>query len=315
MKRLASKLKRSVRKSTDVRVSTEPATSDTEPPTPAVLASGDGPADAERESTPTKKHNCDGSLESLLPEVRRQLLSTLDLPRLKALVRASPTFHQQYLFDRNYLFRTSLENSLGSAIVDACALYLYTSTGKDTRQNESLKLYSTKSSQKTPLLAGKLSHDEPLNIGSFYFNYVQPLVGYYARWVLRNLAKEVGKDADTYDRITLTRTEELRLTRAMYRFQLLCQLADPVEDRSHSSRESATRAFLDLLEPWEIEELFSFYQFSQDVYDGTLNDVSWDLHPENPKFDDQGRLPTPEGAYDLEILSKLSYPNPNAAHC
>ena len=44
-----------------------------------------------------------GGLDRLPPEVRRHLLATLDLSRLKALVRVSPTFHQHYLFDRKYL--------------------------------------------------------------------------------------------------------------------------------------------------------------------------------------------------------------------
>jgi hypothetical protein len=37
-----------------------------------------------------------------------------------------------------------------------------------------------------------------------------------------------------------------------------------------------------MLEPWEIEELFSFYQFVQDIYSNILNDIRWDLHPNNP---------------------------------
>jgi hypothetical protein len=64
-------------------------------------------------------------------------------------------------------------------------------------------------------------------------------------------------------------------------------------------------AFLDVLDPWEIEELFSFYQFAQGVYDRILSEIRWDLHPDNPKFDDQGRPPTPEQAFNLDISSKF----------
>jgi hypothetical protein len=101
--------------------------------------------------------------------------------------------------------------------------------------------------------------------------------------------------------------EKLRLTRAIYRFQLLCQVADPADTALLSSREETVRAFLDLLEPWEIEELFSFYQFAQDVYDRALKDIRWHLQPHNPKFEDQRQPPTPEWAFILDNMSKLSY--------
>ncbi|KAL6353923.1 hypothetical protein LRP88_12918 [Fusarium phalaenopsidis] len=59
-------------------------------------------------------------------------------------------------------------------------------------------------------------------------------------------------------------------------------------------------ALLNIIEPWEIEELFAFYQFALNVYDKVFTDIYWDLHPDNPKFDDQGRPPTPDGAFDLD---------------
>lgn len=306
MKRLISKFKRSFGRS-------QP-TSATDPPIPAITESGAEPAEADRESTPDRKQSCDGRLESLPPEVRRQLLLALDLPRLKAMVRASPTFHQQYLFDRRYILCTSLEKTLGNVTVDAYAVCLYATQDRDTRQDGFLKLlyHSSKSSRQFLPLVDKLTLDETMKAVFFYLQSVKPLIEYYARWILNNLAKEINKDACSQEssqesiQVTLTRTEELRLTRAVYRFQLLCQLADRADDTtSISSRAERVEAFLDLLEPWEIEELFSFYQFAQGVYDRTLNDIRWDLHPDNPKFDDQSRPPTPEGAFDLDNSCRL----------
>lgn len=76
------------------------------------------------------KRNC--GLDILPPEVRRHLLSILDLPRLKALVHASPTFHQQYLIDRKYLLCKSLEETLGSVTVDAYAVHLFAAQDANT---------------------------------------------------------------------------------------------------------------------------------------------------------------------------------------
>jgi hypothetical protein len=61
-------------------------------------------------------------LESLPPEIRLQLLSILELEELRALVHASPVFHQQYLLDRRSLLCKSLETTLRSVTVDASSV-------------------------------------------------------------------------------------------------------------------------------------------------------------------------------------------------
>lgn len=305
MKRLVSRFKHSAGASKDARIAAESAASDTDGLITAKTESVAEPAEAGRESAPNWKQNHESKLESLPPEIRRQILSTLDLARLKAVVRASPAFHQQYLFDRNHLLCTSLETTLDSVTVDAYAVSQYATQRKDTRQDSLLKLYSTKISRQFLPLVGKLTLEETLKIVFFYFQLVKPLIEYYARWTLDNLAEEAGEDA--CGEVALTSMETLRLTRAIYRFQLLCQLADPVDTAIMSSRGETVRAFLDLLEPWEIEEVFSFYQFAQDAYDRKFKHIRWNLHPSNPKFDDQRQPPTPEGAFVLDNLSKLNY--------
>ncbi|KAJ4320267.1 hypothetical protein N0V84_005965 [Fusarium piperis] len=116
---------------------------------------------------------------------------------------------------------------------------------------------------------------------------------------MANLVK-ASKNHDYQQEIQPSRTEMTRLTRAAYRFQLLCQLASP-ERTLGPSRENHLWAFLSVIEPWEIEELFAFYQFAYGIYDKVFTDIYWDLHPNNPKFDGQGRPPTPDGAFDLDI--------------
>lgn len=66
-----------------------------------------------------ERQDCDSGLDRLPAEVRRHLLSVLDLHRLKALVRASPIFHQLYLLDRRYLLSAALEVTLGGVSLNA----------------------------------------------------------------------------------------------------------------------------------------------------------------------------------------------------
>ncbi|KAK3715605.1 hypothetical protein LTR37_007093 [Vermiconidia calcicola] len=138
-------------------------------------------------------------------------------------------------------------------------------------------------------------------MAAFHSRSVKPLAEYYADWMLDNLAKvaDTGPPGSK-DEAELTQTEVMRLTRAMYRFHLLCQIADPVDRAIRQSRKANVKALLDILQPWETEELFSFYQFAEMKYEHVLMDVHWDLHPNNPRFADQDRPPTPEGAFDLE---------------
>jgi len=254
---------------------------------------------------PSAGHQSSSSgLERLPPEVRRHILSILDLPRLKVLILASPTFHRQYLLDRRYLLCKSLEETLGSVAVDAYAVHMSETQGRDAKQNIPglLKLeYAIPRSL-------SITMDKALSMVIFYFHSVKPVVDHYARCIidnLDNLAKEAGRRTQGH-RQEITRTEAMRLTRAAYRFQLLCQVADPVDNAIRLSRERTVEAFLNTLEPWEIEELFSFYQFVGGVYDRILDNIRWDLHQSNSKFDDQSRPPTPEGAFNLDISGEAA---------
>lgn len=256
-------------------------------------------------------------LESLPPEIRRHLLSILDLPRLKQLVRASPTFHEQYLFDRKYFLYRSIEETLGSATVDAYAVNQSTVLAGDTEQKTTWDLnpYLEQSKRRYLSLAEKNTQEEATSMAAFYFHTVNPIAAHYARWSRDNLATFVAEDSHSHQKeVThiLTDMETVRFTRAIYRFQVLCQAAGINRDRgfgsisrSMRSREETVLAILDVIEPWEIEEMFSFYQFAQEVYDNIFSKIRWDLHSDNPKFDDQRRPPTPDGAFDLDNSCKF----------
>lgn len=254
---------------------------------------------------------CSNGLEGLPPEVRRHILSVLGLPQLKMLVRASPTFYQQYFHDRRYLLCRCLEETLGSVTVDAYAVNLFaTQVGNKNRNITGfLRSYSESTAGRRLSLVDRLSQDKAISMAAFYFRYVEPMTESFVRWILQNLHKAPGPNLDK-PAVTnsLTNTELTRFTRAIYRFQMLCHLGDSDDKDIRLWREDNVQAFLEILEPWEREELYSFYQFAEDTYDHIFNDIRWDLHPDNPKFDDQGRPPTPDGAFDLSISSRHILP-------
>lgn len=258
------------------------------------------------------------NLDDLPPEVRRHLLSILDLSQLKALVHSSPTFHAQYAFDRRYLLGRSLEQTLRSATVDAYAVYLLETRASTSKENlhEFLRTYSEDARLRFHPRVEELTQDEAVGMTFFYFRYVRPTMEHFTPWARDNLAKTSPLSLQDSDQdIALTRTETLRLSRAIYRFQILCNLADPTNWAMRSSREQMVEKLFEILEPWEIEEVFCLYQFSWSVYDKVFKDIFWDVHPDNPKFDDQVRPPTPDGAFELDNQSEFGLPIKSTSSC
>lgn len=246
-------------------------------------------------------------LETLPPEVRRHLLSMLGLEELRTLVFASPVFHQQYLLDRRYLLCKCLETTLRSITVDACAVYQsglasFSDTYTKEKVTQFLKSYHhRRSSAQYSIFTENLAEDEVIGIVAFHSSIVKPLAQHYTSWALANLANET----DLQSHEPLSKTEETRVVRALYRFQLCCNLFGV--DRHKTSRQlwvnfqsvDILKIFICIFEPWQVEEIACIYRFAEEKYDQIFRDICWDVDEKNPKFDGQ-RPPTPEGAFDLD---------------
>lgn len=238
-------------------------------------------------------------LERLPAEVRRNILSVLDLDCLSALICASPTFHQQYLLDRRLLLAKSIDTTLGSACIDAHAVLKSESEACKTvdHSNELLQSWRINIQQKASQhfqLAATVTEDEAVSMASCYFRTIVPIVKHFACSALGEL--KIGKIKP--DEHALSTTEWQRLVRAIYRFQLLCHVAYPPSSRA--TIPDNARYLLYTIEPWEVEELYSFYQFAEHVYGKIFDRLRDDLHPNNPRFADQERPPTPEGAFEFD---------------
>ncbi|KAF4466102.1 hypothetical protein FALBO_7038 [Fusarium albosuccineum] len=245
------------------------------------MESGTAPAEVERELTAklrAQKQARHCALEKLPPEVRRHLLSDLDIPQLKALVRACPIFHQQYLCDRKYMLWRSLEKTLGKVAVDAYLVNISAMKDTDPNHDQSwlLKLFSEQTAQGSIPTINKATLDEALDMTRFYLHFVDPIAEHYARWSLGHLATRGSRDScRCQQEHKLSSVESIRFRRAIYRFQLVCQL---FEWAAWPFGEDTARDFLYMLYPWEKEEIFSFYQFAYNVYDESDRakvDLAW----------------------------------------
>ena len=256
-------------------------------------------------------------VENLLPEVLHDVLAMLDLDDLSAMIHASPIFHRQYILHRRLLLCQSLETTLRHATGTAYTVFRTNSdefSRTRTQQAIAQILQSYHNSYNTvsyKSLSELLTEEEAVCMSGFYSSTVSPVIRRYANWAQSNLSAE-SKCQDIIHH-PLSRAERSRLVRAMYRFQLCCNLFGTV------SRSSLTQASLrvkpeDILnmfftryEPWEVEEVACVYSFAKETYNKIFSDVRWDIDEKNPKFDGQ-RPPTPEGAFDLEN-SCLSHHN------
>lgn len=253
----------------------------------------------------TAREDVDSGLERLPPEIRRHLLSVLDLASLKALVRASPAFHEQYLLDRRFLLHNSLEVTLGSVILDAYAVHRSSDRASNT-PDYLTGLLGTWQGQLEQRSArrrdGAFTEDEAIHVVAFYFRTIAPMAAYFIRRALNEFERQTsGPDAKPLPQAEPSSTELQRCLRAAYRFQLLCQVGDPAMPAA--VREDAVRNAIFVLlapEPWEAEEIIALYQFAQAAYEKVFDDIESEVHPDNPRFDDQDRPPTPEGAFDFQ---------------
>jgi hypothetical protein len=240
----------------------------------------DGPSAAEPDTVmpePTETHppepTEDGDegphgpdlIEELPAEVRRHILSVLSFDELKALVHASPVFHQQYRHDRAYVLSSVLESELQSVTVDAYAVNKLTSM-RDPEMDIAEFLTQTYAQRAVSLR--RVPEDELLEMVAFLMaiRAVIPRVMSFC----------LDENLDT----GASPTEFMRLARSMYRFQLLCLVADPLFRAGWPWRQAAVKTLVELFEPWEVEELITFFQYAEEHYEALMESMHEDLPPD-----------------------------------
>lgn len=252
--------------------------------------------------------NPNAPLENLQPEVRRHLLSMLELEGLKALVSASPIYYHQYLLDHRHLLGKCLESTLRTVTVDVCAVYQsgsveFSEARTNERVTQFLRSYQDRRSRSQhSILDDTFTIDDVIRMVAFHSSIIKPLERHYTSWAFDNLSKEGG---DPRSHESLSATEEKRLMRALYRFQLCCNLFGVGRHGSYQQPKlgfdsvDILKIFICIFEPWEVEEIACVYTFAKQKYNQIFDDIAWDVNEKNPKFSAQ-RPPTPEGAFDLD---------------
>lgn len=310
MKRFYLKVKRCLWRDTHDASPSPPATdiihdpAATKPAATAIATKSPRPPSS---CAPAKQE--DSPLESLPAEVRHHVLASLGFDELKSLIRASPVYHQQYRSGRKQLLYALLENMLGGAAVDACAVFRAGSANfsEKCQVTEHLEGY-----RKRRLAEDFSIHEENLTeedltlIVRFHAFIVTPLVRRCAQWALSNLS--VATTSEHKDNEVLSQTETARLQRGFYRFQLCCRLFGtghgtdwPPTRRDFKSMDILT-LFLDLFEPWEREEIGVAYLFAKEKYERIFAAIKY-VDQTNPKFDNE-RPPTPNGTFHLDMPCK-----------
>lgn len=274
-------------------------------------------ADAAANAAHPAPHGAPITLETLPAELRLQIIRCVsDLADLKAMVHASPVFHQQYLLDRRQLLGNHLQASLGRVLVDAYALQ----QSRALPEAHRLPLGATTRFVRLQLadyaelrgnpdgVLGRCSLDDLASMASFYLSVIRPLLAHLPALLLRNLGGPPEMEVEE-----LSKVERTRLSRALYRVQLFYSLfrfdeADGLA-RLQLLATDKILEFFGLFEPWENEEVHAVYQAMVDKYQPVFDDeISWD--PDDIVDGQTPRVPREPNAFDLEnCRSFLGLPN------
>jgi hypothetical protein len=256
------------------------------------------------------------TLEALPAELRCHILTHVahDLGSLRALVTASPVYYQQYLLDRKALLRAGLKATLGNSLVDAYAVQasasLYGTRPKLQLENpyelqlETITLFidnhvTLRSAAPDVILEECCTEEDLIGMTAFYDSVARPLTGEFATRFLSRLDNTSVDAANN-----LTGTEFTRLLRALYRYQLYCNLFGQGSDGYYRKVPRVQSGhhldiFFCIFKPWEIEEIYCIYILLRNTYSDVLDTIAWDLNRDHPKFKDWPN-PLAPGSWDLE---------------
>ncbi|KAG2420535.1 hypothetical protein HFD88_000147 [Aspergillus terreus] len=241
-------------------------------------------------------------IEALPSEIRRLLLSTLDPASLLALIHASPAYYQQFQLDKRFILRSCLELALGKVAVDAHVVQLSSSRDFLSRRTQKvdqfLASYRDRRSASPASILREADVESLTKMLKFHVHVVMPLLSQYTRCAMDHLAVQtnIPRSADPQ---TPSRTEETRLMRALYRFELCCNvfglghLSHPFVGRPESMNEYVLQHLTAIFEPWELEEISCVHLFAQDKYNQVFDEIRDDLDRDNQR--NGNGWSTPEG--------------------
>ncbi|KAJ2991310.1 hypothetical protein NUW58_g2558 [Xylaria curta] len=254
------------------------------------------------------------TLESLPSELRNQILVSMpDLETLGSIIRASPTMYAQYLHNRHKILSAFLSRELDGFYVDAYA-NLKSHVGELGFKRENGTITKFLEDYQKCLTTSDLSLDteslppsEVLRMATYHMSIARPLLRRYGSWALQNLRKEVlpstaAKNTGCGVRdVKLSRSEEIRIFRALYRHEIYHNLFGHNLGERHGSfpHYKVNDIFFGVFEPWEREAIGCVDAFIRQQYDNIFDEIRGDLHPQNI-IRQPNSVYNPEGSFDLD---------------
>jgi hypothetical protein len=227
------------------------------------------------------------------------------------------------LRDRRGLLGRSLKATLGNVLVDAYAAHTSASwrtagraLGLDPQDesaavrlfmNNYVALRSVSPDQLLAEVTTTTTEDHLAAMASFYRSLASPLASQCAALFLRHLdpSLRVG---------SLSRTERTRLLRALYRFQLYCNLLGVGAEGYYFEEPPLPMAdilpvFFCVFRPWEIEEIDCVYTAIRDTYEAVFDAIRSDVARDNARFERwrRRRPDTPPESFDLADEGRLLF--------
>lgn len=140
------------------------------------------------------------TLENLPSELRSQILCSIgDLRTLRSLVRSSPTYHAQYILDRDNILKQCLESELDGFYIDASATVRSRVRKLGRKRTDEVIttflgsyrqwLSGPRDSLANASNAMSISCSDIHWLCSFHLSVVIPLAEFFCHWAYTNLTK------------------------------------------------------------------------------------------------------------------------------
>ncbi|RAL08239.1 uncharacterized protein BO97DRAFT_428543 [Aspergillus homomorphus CBS 101889] len=281
-------------------------------------------------------------LETLPSEIRLDILCILPYDSSQALIMASPVYFKTALEYRDLIRRQNGAASVEAFTLEAEAVYCarrmrlseaYTQDGPDSDPGYYTESYppmhasshytmETISRFAVSYMRDRKSNRKVLSFAShtgeqrrqmvdFHMSTIMPIARRFTQSALKNFAGQPEAQS-SFVHEPITTTEEYRIVRAVYRFELCCQLFDDrapdleVVARNKHGIDLATMLQLlhTMFHPWEVEEILCINGFLEIKYNDIFDVATWDFDRNKPKF---GYAPNMSCTDPLSRLSRHSY--------
>lgn len=212
-------------------------------------------------------------IEDMPFEVRRMIFHEMESNTdLRALAHASPVYHDQYHLEAGYWDWLTLQLELGNLLIDAHTVArsnsrLFREEERTPEEREFFLIHYRANLASPDHFFLDIRNRSMIHyVAAFQATVIKPLVKKFFVWCKLNVPALASPRA-------LSKGEEMRITRGLYRFQLLCNLfgCDEIGNRPPDSltlqlNDPILGTFLVDFPPWEIKEILCIEQFASDNY-------------------------------------------------